>query len=113
MLASLFNCPTALARHRSAPLLEERERYLRHRAEQGCTRDTVLRIARELFHIIQLLDIHPTSVVTAEQIEVAAKRWAREQCRRGRAHTFRWPRVFYVQVATDWLRFLGLFDEPI
>jgi site-specific recombinase XerC len=113
MLASLFKYPAVLARHRNAPLLEERERYLQHRAEQGCAPCTLLCIARELLHVIQLLDIHPTSAVTAQQIEVAAKIWARSQCRRGRAHTFRWSRRLFVQVATDWLRFLGLLDEPV
>ena len=113
MLASLFKYPAVLARHRNAPLLEERERYLQHRAEQGCAPFTLLRIARELLHVIQLLDIHSTPAVTTQQIEVTAKTWARSQCRRGRAHTFRWSRGLFVQVATDWLRFLGLLDEPV
>ena len=76
MLASLFKYPAVLARHRNAPLLEERERYLQHRAEQGCAPYTLLRIARELLHVIQLLDIHSTPAVTTQQIEVTAKgRW--------------------------------------
>ena len=112
MLASLFKYPAVLARHQNAPLLEERERYLRHRAEQGCSSSTLLRTARELLHIVQLLEIHPTSVVTAQQIEVSAKRWARSQCRRGRAHSLRWSRCLFIQEATDWLKFLGLLDEP-
>jgi len=113
MLANLFNYNAVIARHQNAPFLEERERYIQHRAEEGCAPYTLLRIARELIHIIQLLDIHPTSILTAQQIDVAAKRWARSQCRRGRAHMFRWSRRLFVQVATDWLRFLGLFDEPV
>lgn len=113
MLASLFKYPAVLARHRNAPLFEERERYLQHRAEQGCAPYTLLRIARELLHVIQLLDIHSTPAVTTQQIEVTAKIWARSQCRRGRAHTFRWSRGLFVQVATDWLRFLGLLDDPV
>jgi site-specific recombinase XerD len=113
MLASLFIYPAVLTRHRNAPHLEERERYLRHRAEQGCAPNTLLCIARVLLHVIQLLDIHPTSVVTAQQIDVAAKRWARKQYRHGRARTIKWPRDLFAQVATDWLRFLGLLDEPV
>ena len=113
MLASLFKYPAVLARHQKAPFLEDREHYLQHRAEQGCAPYTLLRIARELPHVIQFLDIHPTSVVTVQQIEVAAKIWARSQCRRGRAHAFRWSRDLFIQVATDWLRFLGLLDEPV
>lgn len=112
MLESLFKYPAVLARHRNAPLFEERDRYLRHRAQQGCAHGTLLRIARELLLIVQRLDMPSKSLVTAQQINVASERWARQQCRRGRAHSFRWPRELFVQVATDWLRFLGRFDEP-
>lgn len=113
MLAKLFKYPAVLARHQNAPLLEERELYLRHRAEQGCTPNTLLRTARELLHVVQLLDLNPTSLVTVQQIEVAAKAWSRSQCRRGRAHKLRWSRCLFVQEATDWLKFLGLLNEPV
>ncbi len=112
MLESLFKYPAVLVRHRNAPLFEERDRYLRHRAQQGCAHETLLRIARELPLIVQLLDMPSKSLVTAQQISVASARWARQQCRRGRARSFRWPRELFVQVATDWLRFLGRLDEP-
>lgn len=113
MLGSLFKYPSVLARHQNAPFLEERERYLRHRKEQGYAHGTLLRIARELLQVVLLLDIPSTSAVTVQQIRVAAERWARRQCRRGRAHQFRWSRGLFVQVATDWLRFLGRLDEPL
>ena len=112
MLESLFKYPAVLARHRNAPLFEERDRYLRHRAQQGCAHETLLRIARELPQVVQLLDMPSKSLVTAQQISIAAERWARQQCRRGRAHSFKWSRELFVQVATDWLRFLGRLDEP-
>jgi site-specific recombinase XerD len=112
MLERLFKYPSVLARHRNAPLLEERERYLRYRAQQGCANNTLLRIARELLAVIQPLDMPSESLVTAKQIHVEADRWSRQQCRRGRAQCFRWSRELFVQVATDWLRFLGRLDEP-
>ena len=112
MLERLFKYPAVLARHRNAPLFEERERYLMYRAQQGCANNTLLRIARELLSVIQPLGMPSKSLVTAQQIRVAAERWARKQCRRGRAHCFRWSRELFVRVATDWLRFLGRLDEP-
>jgi integrase/recombinase XerD len=112
MLERLFKYPSVLARHRNAPLFEERELYLRYRAQQGCASNTLLRIARELLAVIQLLDILTESLVTAHQIRVAAEKWSRQQFRRGRAQCFRLSRKLFVQVATDWLRFLGRFDEP-
>jgi integrase/recombinase XerD len=113
MLESLFKYPAALARHRNAPLFEERDRYLQYRAQQGCSHETLLRIARELPPVVQLLDIPSKSVVTAQQISVAAERWARQQCRRSRAHSFRWSRELFAHVATDWLRFLGRLEESV
>ena len=111
MLEKLFKYPAVLFRQRSAPLLEERERYLTHRAEDGCSNATLLRIARELFQITQLLDIPSKAGITSEQIRNAGKRWARQQCCRGRIHRLKWSYSLFVQVATDWLRFLGRLDE--
>ena len=66
MLESLFKYPAVQARQRNAPLFEERDRYLRHRAKQGCAHETLLRIARELPLIVQLLDVPSKSRVTAQ-----------------------------------------------
>jgi len=112
MLESLFNYPTVLTRHRNAPLFEERDRYLRHRAQQGCAHGTLLRIARELLQIVHRLDTPSEWLITVQQVNTAAERWARQQCRRGRAHSFKWSRELFVQVATDWLQFLGRLDKP-
>ena len=38
MFDQLFNCPAALARHRTGPLLEERLAFLTHLADQGYSR---------------------------------------------------------------------------
>lgn len=112
MLEKLFNYPAVLARHRKAPLFEERDCYLAYRAEKdGCAHETLLRIARELLQVVQVLNIPSASNVTPEHIRTAADRWARQQCRRGRAHTLKWSRELFIQVATEWLRFLGRLDE--
>jgi site-specific recombinase XerD len=113
MLEELFVYPAVLARHKNAPFLEERNRYIAHRKKEGCAHETLLRTARELFRIVQVLDIPPTSQITPEQIRGAADRWAQYQCRRGHARTLRWPRELFIQTATQWLRFLGRLDEPI
>ena len=49
MLEKLFKYPAVLRRHKDAPFLEERERYLLHRANEGCAQATLIRISRELF----------------------------------------------------------------
>ena len=111
MLENLFTYPAVRTRHKKAALFEERDCYLAYRAKDGCTHETLLRIARELFQIVQVLDISSTSNVKPEHIKSAADRWARQQCRRGRAKTMKWSRVLFIQVATDWLHFLGRLDQ--
>lgn len=111
MLDNLFTYPAVRVRHKKAPLFEERDCYLAYRAKDGCAHQTLLRIARELLQIVQVLDIPSTRGVKPEHIKSAGDRWARQQCRRGRAHTLKWPRKLFIQVATDWLHFLGRLDE--
>ena len=99
MLENLFNYPTVLSRHRNAPLLQNRNRYLRHHAQQGCTQGTLLHIARELLPIVFRPDMPCEPLVTAQQVNTAAERWARQQCRRGCAHSFKWSHTLFVEVA--------------
>jgi site-specific recombinase XerD len=111
MFEKLFTYPAVFARHRNAPLFEERDHYLAYRAESGSTQETLLHIARELLQVVRILNISSTSNVTPKHITAAADRWARKQYRRGHAHTLKWSRKLFIQVATEWLRFLGRLDE--
>ena len=48
MFERLFDCPRVLMRQRAGPLLEERLRYLCHRADQGITRpETMPSVAKK------------------------------------------------------------------
>ena len=111
MLENLFVYPAVRSRHKKAALFEERDCYLAYRAKDGCSHETLLRIARELLQIVQVLDIPSTPDVKPEHIKSAADRWARQQCRRGRANTMKWSRRLFIQVATDWLHFLGRLHQ--
>ena len=68
MLQKLFRYPAVLARHRNAPFFDERNRYLSYRAEEGYAHKTLLRIARELLWVVQVLNIPSASGVMPEQI---------------------------------------------
>ncbi len=111
MFESLFKYPAVVSRHREAPLANERQSYLAHRAKDGTSLATLRRFARELLVIARELDLRPTTV-SVDAIECAADRWARHQKRRGRASQLRWSRSLFVQVAQDWLRFLGRLEMP-
>ncbi len=112
MFEKLFKRPSVIARQLAAPLASERASFLAQRAEQGAARDTLVRLARQLLVVVRELDLTSGDSITLGAIETAAERWARQQHRRRRARTLRWSRVFFVQTATAWLRYLGRLRIP-
>ena len=112
MFENLFKQPCALSRHRDGPLAAERAAYLAHREKTGAALETLMRLARELLVVVQELDLNAKGLLTPEQIQAGADRWARRQRRRHRVQTLRWSREFFLQVATDWLGFLGWLQAP-
>jgi integrase/recombinase XerD len=111
MYEKLFKYPSVLSRHREAPFFWERESYLSHRAMDGTAPATLRRFARELLVIVREMDLSST-MISVEAIESAAEQWARHQGRRRRANKTQWSRGLFIQVAQDWLRFLGRLQEP-
>ena len=113
MLQDLFEYRSVRERHQRAPFLEERERYLQHKAAQGCARQTLIRIARELFCVSRSFcgEGSALSKTPAEEIERHAIEWAQKQCSNGRAESPRWSRNYFIAQATDWFQFLDLLSE--
>jgi hypothetical protein len=112
MFETLFQNPAVVTRQRSGPFAEARERFLNHCASQGLARATLVRRARELLIIAERIDITLGEAIGLSTIESAADRWAREQRQRQRAHGVRWSQEFFIQIATDWLHFLGRLEVP-
>lgn len=112
MFEKLFKYPRVLARHRNGPLSDARESYLVHRADDGTAPSTLLRLARELLVITGEINLRVDRAIGVEEIETAARGWARRQQRSHRALTQRWSHELFVQTARDWLRFLGYLREP-
>jgi integrase/recombinase XerD len=96
-----------------SPFVEERARYLAHLLEHGWARETVNGTAGKLVGFAVRVDITAAGGVNPAQIEAAADDWMKQ-----RGHYFRRPigphrsRKRFVNVATDWLRFLGRLREP-
>jgi integrase/recombinase XerD len=111
MFEHLFQQPAILARHREGPLARDRERFLLHCSEQGMTRSSLSWLASELLMISKRIDVPTDGLITQRQIEVAADQWIRHQHRRGRSSSSKSRRRF-VQVASDWFRFLGRLRAP-
>jgi len=66
MFEQLFQFPAVVARHRTGPFTEERERFLVRCAEQGMARSTLLSLAPYLLVIAQRLNAERR--VTVRQI---------------------------------------------
>ncbi len=115
MFEKLFKYPAVLRRHKDAPFLEERERYLLHRTNEGCAQATLIRISRELFWIARYFvgDEKTSRAITPEDIQKAANKWAKKQCSSGRAKDQKWPHLLFVQLSTDWFQFLDRLQKAV
>ena len=107
MFDRLFQDPRALARHRNGPLAEERRRFLAHCTEQQMSLMYVQKVANFTLIVAKGLRLadRPGELITKNEIEVEAARWAnRPKRRRGRnvdlaCHAF-------TGYALRWLTFL-------
>ena len=61
MLKTLLERPSALKRHREAPLLKEREEFLRRLQQQGTSRAALRNLSGELIHVVRLLRFKRTA----------------------------------------------------
>ena len=71
--------PVVRERHRSAPLLIEREQYLAAMLRRGVSRTTVRTIARYLIHVVRFLKMTELRKVELKEIEAAGRKWAVQQ----------------------------------
>ena len=74
MFETLFKYPRVVARHRTGPSVEARERFLTHCVSQGLAGATLLRHARELLVIAERIDItsgEPIGLPTIERLQIA------------------------------------------
>ena len=102
MFEQLFTHPAVVARHRAAPYVEERERYLTYCAQQGYTQATFRLKARELIWVARKLRIGPHVRVTPAQLEAVAHGWQDRQQGYGRALNTVWTRARFLTTARTW-----------
>src|SRR5580693_7725898 len=104
----ILEAPRARTRFRTAPCLDERERYLFHLMRRGFGPAYLRTVSFFLLRVIEFLRLTALRMVEPEEIERAALAWAayRGPDRRGVKvtgnTTVRFPRV-----AKNWLRFHG------
>lgn len=104
MFNRLFVRSDALTRQLSAPLADERRRYLAHCEEQGMTKSTMRSKARILLSIADCLKFayRRQDQITVQEIEKAAGRWSRKKC----SLPSKSLREGFVSETVAWLSFL-------
>ncbi len=112
MFEELFLMPQTADKHRSAPLAEERIRYLRHLKQTGASRRTLLVRVNDLLNVVRLLDLAPGDKVSIDRIEAAAAIWSLPGGRRCKRAASQESRQRFIFCATQWLAFLGWLNEP-
>jgi integrase/recombinase XerD len=104
--------PRNVERYRAAPLVEQRERYLRHLKELGSSRSTLRKCANDQLSLIRLLDLQGDDRVSIYRIEAAATIWSQPKGRGCNRSASPKARTRFVSRGIQWLRFLGCLDEP-
>lgn len=110
---SFFKMPWARRRHNKAPLLAQREKFLRHQLEIGRKSVNVQQAACLLLQVNRILKLsrHMRSV-THEELNRAGREWEKYSG----PHSVRSPGKhnydIYCRLARAWLRFNGCLIEP-
>jgi integrase/recombinase XerD len=114
MFERLFQRPFALNPHLNGPLVEERRRFLCHRADQGIGRNGLRVLAYYLLacaHSLRLGD-RPGEVIPYAEVEEQATLWANRPSRPHDTPQRRSSRGEFLRHACAWLRFLGRLQPP-
>jgi integrase/recombinase XerD len=109
MFDQLFFRSDALTRQRSAPLADERRRYLTECAAQGMSKDTLRMKARLLVPIAEYLKLgaRPGDTIGFSEIARAASRWSRHNWPSAKTPYARFSRKYFITQAAGWLTFLN------
>jgi integrase/recombinase XerD len=79
MIESILEKPSAVSRHKQAPLLKEREQFLTYCQQPGTSHKALRNMAAELIAVIRLLRMQKLRKVRLEEINQAANVWVEEQ----------------------------------
>ena len=111
MWEELFRHPTSLERYRSAPLAEERAKYLRHLRDEGFGPVALRKHAAALLRLVGLLDLTGRRVVSVGEVQKAAREWSRPGILRYHRPASARARARFVAKSLRWLRFQGWLEE--
>ena len=107
MMDSVFLVSSIREKHRKAPLLLERERYLAYLFEIGTRRERVRYVATMLLHIVRLLELDAPRLVGIDEILKGSQRWVNDPGAHRHRSAAEASAYTFQLVATNWLRFQG------
>ena len=116
MIEGIVEEPLALTRHRTAPLLVEREQFLSHLLRQGTSHGRVRSIAAYLLHIVRLMELTSLRTVSLEEIKKAGECWANYRGPYRKRKTGKAAAFCFTNVAKKWFRFhdrLAVAPAPV
>jgi site-specific recombinase XerD len=115
MFDRLFERSHALSRQRSAPLADERRRYITHCAAQGMAKST-LRFTAELLVAIEgrlRLGDRPNSLISRQEVEDAGALWATRKAVPPIRVRPELSRQRFIREAVRWLAFMNRLQTNI
>jgi integrase/recombinase XerD len=107
MFDVIYKYQGTIGRHRAAPLVEQRVRYLAHCKEQGAAVGTLQLTAQTMLVVIEELHLKGECRVGRRKIVDAADRWANREPRHYNVKHARKAKSHFISVATQWFQFLG------
>lgn len=104
--------PAVRAKHREAPLLVERDKYLDHLLRRGASKLYIRTTAAYLIQIVRLLALEKLRVVSLDEIAIAGIAWTDDQCPHREMTSGKRASRSFIRVAKAWLSFHGKLECP-
>ena len=112
MFEKIYSCLAKIRTCRSAPLADERRRYLRYCADRGVAKSTLRKISAHQMNLVRILGLKSGQRVSPAQIETAADQWSRSKYHwHGRSASPDAVRYFVGHV-NRWLSHIGRLEVP-
>lgn len=107
-MESLFARQKTQERHMAAPLLKEREDFLAHLLNQGCSLQRLRSLAALVNTVLRVLEVTSLREIKIAEIENAASRWANNGLPHGSRLAGPSSEGTFIYVAKKWFRFHGM-----
>jgi integrase/recombinase XerD len=107
MIDSVFLVECERKKHREAPLLRERERYLTYLFEIGTRRERIRNVATMLLHVVRLLELETPRPVGMDEIMQGCQRWVDDLIAYRHRTLDMASSYTFQRIATNWFRFQG------